>query len=67
MALALRGGLAHGEERVVREDDVDLLVVDAVLLALGDGDEEDAEDVVAMPLQRRPRIVRVLRRRQEPL
>ena len=35
----------------MREDEVDLLVVDAVLVADGDGDEEDAEDVVAVALR----------------
>ena len=51
----------------MRGDDVDLLVVDAVFRRDGDRDEEDAEDVVAVRLQRRPRLVVMLRRPQEQL
>ena len=37
------------------------------LVAYGDGDEEDTEDVVAVPPERRARFVLVLRRREELL
>jgi hypothetical protein len=50
----------------LRDDQVDLLVVDAVLLGHGDGDEQDAEDVVAVALQRGSRLVLMLRRREQP-
>jgi len=62
----ITGGMCAGrrlpdrEERVVGEHDVDLLVVDGVLVALRDGDEEHAEDVVAVPLECRPWLVLVL-------
>ena len=59
--------LAHGHDRVVREHQVDLLVVDAVFFGNRDGDQEDAEDVVAVSLERRPRLVFVLRHRFEQI
>lgn len=43
----------------MRQDDVDLLVVDEVLLVRGDRGEEDAEDVLAVTLQGRARLVLV--------
>ena len=64
--VALRG-LAHGQHEVARQDDVDLLVEDLVLARHGNGDEEDAEDVVAVPLEGRPGLVLVLRGCQQPI
>ena len=48
------------------EDEVDLLVIDAVLLGHGDGDEEDAEDIVAVSLEGGSRLILVLRWREQP-
>ena len=44
------GRLADGEDDVVGQDDVDLLVEDPVLLRDGDCHEHDAEDVVVVAL-----------------
>jgi hypothetical protein len=63
----LGGRLAHGEDAVVREHDSDLLVVDAVLLGHRPREQEDPEDVVAVPLERRPRLVVVARVGDEQL
>ena len=41
----------------MRQDDVDLLVEDSVLLGHRDGDEQDPEDVGAVTLERRALIV----------
>jgi len=49
----------------VRDDDVDLLVEDAVLVGHCDGYEEDSEDVVTVRLQRRAWLVRMLGRREQ--
>jgi hypothetical protein len=43
----------------VRDDDVDLLIEDAILFRRGDCDQEHAEDVVTVRLQRRSRLVGV--------
>jgi hypothetical protein len=51
------GRLAHRDDRLPREDEVDFLVVDRVLLGEGDGDEEDTEHVVAVGLQLGTRLV----------
>ena len=40
-----------------RRDEVDLLVVDAILVRDGDRDEEDPQDVVALSLDSRARLV----------
>ena len=60
------GCLADGEHEVVRQDDVDLLVVHRVLVVDHDGREEDAEHVVAVAAKRRARLVLVLRRCEQP-
>ena len=49
----------------MRDDDVDLLVEDAVLLGHDDRDEEDPEDVVPVALKGRARLVVMLRRREQ--
>ncbi len=59
--------LPHRQDRVVGDHDVDLLVVDAVLLGNRAGEQEDAEDVVAVALHRRPRLVVVPRVSQDQL
>ena len=59
--------LANGDEPLARHHQVDLLVEDGVLLGDGDGDEEDAEDVVAVGFELRPRLVLMLSRRAELL
>jgi hypothetical protein len=51
----------------VRDHDVDLLVEDAIILGNGNGDEKDAEDVVAVRLERRPRLVLVRCRLEQKL
>ena len=61
------GGLAHREEQLPREDEVDLLVEDLVLLGDGDRHEQDAEDVVAVRLELGPRLVVVTDRLLELL
>ena len=60
------GRLADGEQEPVRHDDVDLLVEEAVLLGDGDRHQHDAEDVVVVALDRGPRLVLVLRGREQP-
>lgn len=50
--------LAHGQQGLQGEGDVDLLVEDLVVGGR-DGDEEDPEDVFAVGLQLRPRLVAV--------
>ena len=57
--------LAHGEDRVLGEDQVDLLVVHAVLGYDLDRHEEDPEDVAAVALELRPGFVVVPGRREE--
>ena len=52
--LLARRRLPHRQRHLGREHEVDLLVEDAILLRHGDRDEEDAEDVVAVRLERRP-------------
>ena len=59
VGVLVRRRLADAQQNVVRHDDVDLLVEDAIVLGDGDRDEEDAEDVVAVRLQGRPRLVGV--------
>ena len=49
--------LAHRQRDVRRQYEVDLLVEDPILLGHGDGDEQHPEDVVAVALERRPRLV----------
>ena len=44
----------------MRDHEADLLVVDLVLVGRRAGEQEDAEDVVAVALERRPRLVVVL-------
>ena len=61
------GCLADGDDTVPRHHEVDLLVKDSVFLWDGNGDEEDSEDVVAVPLELGARLVVVLRRRAELL
>ena len=56
------GGLARRrlrdrDELLAGRDEVDLLVVDAVLVGDGDRHEEDAEDVLAVRDDPRPRLV----------
>jgi len=51
----------------VRDHEVDLLIEDVVLVGHRHGDEEDAEDVVAVSLERRSRLVLVLGRRKQAL
>jgi hypothetical protein len=59
--------LAHRDDRLPREDEADLLVVDRVLLGQGDRDEEDAEHVVAVRLQLGTRLVSVTGRLEKLL
>jgi hypothetical protein len=59
--------LARGQHELARQDQVDLLVVDAVFVPHRDRNEEDAEDVVAVTLEGRPRLVLVLCRREQPV
>ena len=59
--------LADREQRVACQDDVDLLVVNGVLLVEHDGRQEHAEDVIAVTLHRRPRLVLVFRLREQEL
>ena len=59
--------LANGEHEIVGQDDVDLLVEDPVLLGNRDRHEDDAEDVVALAFDRRPRLVLVLCGLEQPL
>ena len=53
--------LANRHQALAHGDEVDLLVVDAVLLPDGDRDQEDAEDVVVVALEPRARLVVVAR------
>ena len=63
--LLVRRGLRDRHELLGREDEVDLLVVDAVLVGHRDGDEEDADDVGAVRVDPRPRLVVVHERREQ--
>ena len=63
--LLARRRLRDRDELLARRDEVDLLVVDAILVGDGDGEEEDAEDVVAVRLDPRPRLVVVHVRREQ--
>jgi hypothetical protein len=62
---ALGRRLPHRDEGTLGEYEVELRVVDEILVGDRDRDEEDAEDVVAVALQLRARLVTVLRRRQQ--
>ena len=70
--LRVEGGFARWrlrdrDEPLARRDEVDLLVVDAILVGDGHGHEEDAEDVRAVRDDPRPRLVRmVVPRGQRP-
>ncbi len=59
--------LGDGDEDVRRRDEVDLLVVDAVLVRDGDRHEEDAEHVAALGGDARPWLVVVHVRREQRL
>ncbi len=48
--------LADGDDPVAGENEVDLLVEDAVFLRQGNGHERQAEDVVAVALDGRPEV-----------
>ena len=48
--------LAHGDDPVAGENEIDLLVEDAVFLRQGNGHERQAEDVVAVALDGRPDV-----------
>ena len=61
------GRLPHRQERVAGDDQVELLAVDDVFLPDHDRDEEDAEDVAAVALELRTRLVVVLRGREKLL
>src|SRR5262245_27974687 len=62
-----RGRLSHREDRLARQDEADLLVVDDVRLRHCACQQEDPEDVVAVPAERRPRLVLVLGRGEQEL
>ena len=62
-----RRRLAHGERHLGRQDEVDLLVEDPVFLGDADGDEQHAEDIGAVRLEGRPRVLVDAGRRDEPL
>ena len=65
--LLARRRLRDRDEDVERRDEVDLLVVDAILVGNRDRDEEDPEDVVALRLDPRARLVVVdVRGEQRP-
>ncbi len=51
------GRLADRDGGGLGENEVDLLVVDEIFLRVRDRDQEDAENVVAMRFQLRPRVV----------
>ena len=59
--------LRDRHELLGREDEVDLLVVDAILVGNGDRDEQHADDVVAVRLDPRARLVVVDERRGQQL
>ena len=59
--------LADAEEDIVGHDDVDLLIEDAILVGDGDGNQEHAEDVVAVRLEGGTRLVGEERRREQKL
>ena len=54
--------LPHRDEPLARRHEIDLLVEDPVLLPHADRDEQDAEDVVVVPLEPWARLVVVPRR-----
>ena len=59
--------LRDRDEPLARRDEVDLLVIDAILVGDGDRNEEDAEDVCAVRDDPRPRLVlMVVPRGQRP-
>src|SRR6185312_11140634 len=53
--------LANREQALARSDQVDFLVVDAILGRYEHGDEKHAEDVATVTFELRPRLVVVLR------
>ena len=55
--LLSRRRLGDRHEGIERRDEIDLLVVHAILVRNGDRDEEDPEDVVALRLDPGPRLV----------
>jgi hypothetical protein len=57
--------LRHGNERVERRDEVDLLVVQPVFVRYGDGEQEHAEDVIVVRLDLRPWLIVVHMRREQ--
>ena len=63
----VRRRLRHGHEPVGREDEVHLLVIDAVLRLDRDDDEQDAEHVVPVRLDPRARLVVVDMRREQQI
>jgi hypothetical protein len=65
--LTLGRRLADGQNESLGQDEVDLLVVDAILFRNRDRAEEDAEDIVAVALEGRPRIVLVGGRARQPV
>ena len=65
--LFARRGLRHGDELLRRQDEIDLLVVDAVLFRHRDRDQEHANDVVAVRLDPWARLVVVDERREQEL
>ena len=60
-----RRRLHDRDELLVRRDEVDLLVVDAILFGDGDRQQEDPEDVVVVRLDPRARLVGVHVRREQ--
>ena len=63
--LLARRRLRDRDELLRRHDEVDLLVVEAILARDRDREQEDAEDVVAVRLDARPRLVVVDVRREQ--
>ena len=59
--------LPHRDERVRRDHEPDLLVVDGVLFGDSLREKKDAEDVPAVPTKRGTRLVVMLRRLEEQL
>ena len=55
----------HGDQAIVRQDQVHFLVVDLVVIIHHDGYEEDSEDVASVGFELRPGLVAVPRGRQE--
>ncbi len=55
--IAALGRLANGHQPIPRRDQIELLVVDAILLANGDRHEKDAEHVGVLALEPRPGLV----------